>query len=170
MAAVKIGALVFLAAVLQASVLNGVDILGGAPDLALVTLVAVALCRGPVAGAGAGFATGLLLDTAGLEALGVTSLLLTLLGYWLGRYGELRRGGPPAVWPVVAAATVGYALGALALRFVLGEPAPAYEVLVATLLQTVAVNLLLSFPVYALVRRLLPPERPARTQGAGAYG
>ena len=31
---------------------------------------------------------GLLLDTANLGTLGFTSLLLTLAGFWIGRYGE----------------------------------------------------------------------------------
>ncbi len=168
MTAVRVVPLVFLAAVLQASVLSGVDILGGTPDLALVVVVSVALCRGSVAGAGTGFFTGLLLDTASLETLGTTSLLLTLVGYWVGRYGETR--ARASTWPAVVLATAGYALGALALRFVLGKPASAYQVLVATLVQTVALNLILVWPVHALVRRLVPPPREAQAEGVGAYG
>jgi len=171
-AAVKIGGLVFVAAVLQASVFSGVEILGGTPDLVLVTLAAIALARGSVAGASAGFAGGLLLDTANLEILGLTSLLLTLTGYWIGRYGETTgRQSRHAPYLAVALATLAYALGALALRFVLGEPAPAREVLVETLLQTIALNLALVWPVRALVRRLLPlSERTAPMQGVGALG
>jgi rod shape-determining protein MreD len=156
-AALKVGLLVLVAAVLQASVFNGVSILGGTPDLLLVVVTLIALCRGATVGAGAGFAAGLLLDTATLGALGLSSLLLTLVGYWAGRYAETARGGASATVSV-ALATAGYALGALALRFVLGEPAPAYEVLVATLLQTVALNLLVLWPARVVVRRWLPPR------------
>ena len=47
----KIVVLVFLGAILQVAVFSDVRILGGEPDLLLVTLVAVALLRGSVAGA-----------------------------------------------------------------------------------------------------------------------
>ena len=86
--ALKVGVIVFLAAILQVSVFSSVDILRGTPDLLLVTLVAVALLRGSVVGAAAGFWGGLAIDTANLATLGLTSLLLTLVGYWVGRYGE----------------------------------------------------------------------------------
>ena len=84
----KSGALVFVAAILQVSVFSDVTILNGTPDLLLVTIICIALLRGPVVGAAAGFWGGLLIDTANLGTLGVTSLLLTVAGYWIGRYGE----------------------------------------------------------------------------------
>lgn len=147
-------------------------VLGGAPDLLLVTLVAVSLLRGSVAGAAAGFFAGLIVDTANLEILGVTSLLLTLAGYWIGRYGETTgRDRTHAPFLAVAVVTVLYALGALALRFMLDEPAPARLVLLETLFQSIALNLILTWPVYWLVRRLLPPRpRTVRAEGAPALG
>jgi len=51
--------------------------------------------------------------------------------------------------------TVLYQLGALVLHFVLGEPAPGREVLLVSLVPTIVLNLLLTVPVYRLVRRLL---------------
>ncbi len=51
-------------------------------------VVGVALLRGPVFGACAGFWAGLVLDTATLGTLGLTSLLLTLAGYWAGASGR----------------------------------------------------------------------------------
>ena len=71
-------------------------------------------------------APGLLIDTANLDTLGFTSLLLTLAGFWTGRYGETTaRDRFHAPFLSVAVITVLYALGTLALNFVLGEPAPA---------------------------------------------
>jgi rod shape-determining protein MreD len=156
--ALKVGALVFLAAILQVSVFSSVDILRGTPDLLLVTLVAVALLRGSVVGAAAGFWGGLVIDTANLATLGLTSLLLTLVGYWVGRYGETtghERSHAPFL--SVAVVTLLYAVGALILHFVLGESAPARVVLLDTLFQRIGLNLILTLPVYVLVRRLLPP-------------
>lgn len=172
MTALKVALLLFVAAVLQASVISGVVVLGGTPDLLLVTVVSVALLRGSTAGAVAGFVAGLLIDVASLATLGLTSLLLTLAGYWTGRYGETTgRDRSHAPYLAVVVISFLYLVGALALRFVLGEPAPARVVLLETLLQGLALNLVLTLPVYGLARRLLPlRERLSRVQGVGALG
>ena len=155
---VKAAALVFFAAVLQASLVSELTIARGTPDLLLVSLVALALLRGSIFGAVAGFGAGLLLDTATLEMLGVTSLLLTVAGYWIGRYGETTgRDRPHAPFLSVAVVTGLYAVGSLILRYLLGQTAPAQIVLVDALLPSVLMNLLITAPVYALVRRLLRP-------------
>ena len=84
----KAAALFFVAAIIQVSILTQIHVFGGVPDVLLVTLVAVALLRGAVVGAAAGFFAGLLVDTASFGQLGLTSLMLTVAGYWIGRYGE----------------------------------------------------------------------------------
>ena len=57
-------------------------------------------------------ATGLLLDTATLGTLGFTSLLLTVAGFWIGRYGETTaRDRFHAPYLSVAVVTVLYAYG-----------------------------------------------------------
>jgi rod shape-determining protein MreD len=152
----KAGAVLFLAAVLQVTILAAVDPFGGTPDLLLLTLVAVALLRGPLYGAGGGFFAGLIVDTAMLETLGFTSLLLTVAGYWIGRYGETT-GRDRAHAPLlsVLVVTVLYAVGAYVLHFVLGDAVSARLVLLDSLPPTVLLNLLLAAPVYALCRRLL---------------
>jgi rod shape-determining protein MreD len=157
--AVKAAVLVFLVAILQASIFNDVVILGATPNLVLVTLAAVALLRGSVFGAAAGFFAGLVLDIANLETLGLSSLLFTLAGYWIGRYGETTgRDRAHAPFLSIAVVTFLYAVGELMLRFVLGEPAPARTVLLDTIFQTIALNLLVTAPVYWLCRRLFRPE------------
>src|SRR5437763_17137707 len=88
MDALKAAVLLFLAVIVQVSILGGYSPLGGTPDLLLVVLLSIALLRGSVFGALAGFGAGLLLDTANLGTLGFTSLLLTVAGFWIGRYGE----------------------------------------------------------------------------------
>ena len=152
----KMLVLVFAAVVLQSAIVGSIDIAGGTPDLLLVTLVAVSLLRGAIWGAAAGFAAGLLLDTANLARIGETSLLLTVAGYWIGRYGETTgRDRTHAPLLSVAVVTVLYSVGALALHVVLGDPVDAGTVLVGSLIPGVLLNLLLAFPVYALVRRVL---------------
>jgi rod shape-determining protein MreD len=152
----KVALAIFVAAIVQTSILNPVELAGGTPDLLLVTLVAVALLRGPLYGAGAGFFGGLIVDTALLETLGLTSLLLTLAGYWIGRYGETTgrdRSHAPLLSVVVI--TILYAAAAVALHFMLGNAVSARLVLVESLLPTVVLNALLAVPVYALARTFL---------------
>ena len=168
----KLGVVVFLAAILQTSVFSTVSILGGTPDVLFVTLVVVSLLRGSVAGAAAGFFAGLLVDTATLGTLGFTSLLLTLVGYWVGRYGETTgRDRSHAPFLAVAVVTVLYAVGALTLHFMIGDPAPARHVLVETLFQGIALNLLVTIPIFALLRRVLrPADRAERIEGVRLLG
>ena len=169
---VKAAGLVFVAAILQASVFSSVTILNGTPDLLLVTIICVALLRGPIIGAAAGFWGGLLLDVANLATLGVTSLLLLIAGYWTGRYGETTgRDRAHAPFLSVAVITFLYALGSLAFNYVLGEPAPARTVLWATLFQGIALNLILTWPVYKLASLILrQPDRRERVQRIHALG
>ena len=155
--ALKVVVLMFLAAILQVTIFGQIDILGGYPDVVLLTLVAVALLRGSIYGAAAGFLVGLIVDTANLATLGVTSLLLTIAGYWIGRYGETT-GRDRAHAPVlsIAVTTLAYQIAALVLRYMLGQNAPGGEIF-SGLAPTVLLNLILALPVYALTRRLLRP-------------
>jgi rod shape-determining protein MreD len=154
----KATVLLFFVAVVQVSLLTSVDVFGGMPNLLLVTIVAVALLRGSVFGAMGGFFGGLLLDTANLETLGLTSLVLTVGGYWIGRYGETTgRDRTHAPFVSVAVVTVLYAFGVLVLHFMIGDPVSGRRILVESLVPTVAFNLILTAPVYWVVTKLLPP-------------
>ncbi len=156
MDALKAFGVLFVAALLQLSVLTQYSPFRNS-SIVLVALLSIALLRGSVFGAAAGFLTGLLLDTATLGTLGVTSLLLTIGGFWIGRYGETTaRDRFHVPFLSVAVVTGMYAFGQLALQFVLGEPAPA-GLVVRGLPSGLLLNLLMTLPVYALVRRLFPP-------------
>ena len=154
---VKVAVILFVAAVMQVSVFSQAHVLGGVPDLLLVTLVSVALLRGSVAGALGGFFAGILVDSATLGELGLTALVLTLAGYWIGRYGETTgRDRAHAPFLSIAVITVLYAFGLLLVHFVLGESAPAGAVM-RGLVPATLMNLVLIAPVYAVVRRLVRP-------------
>jgi rod shape-determining protein MreD len=156
---VKAAALLFVAAIVQVSVFSDVHVFGAVPDVLLVSLVALSLLRGSVVGAVGGFFAGLLVDTATLGMLGLSSLVLTLAGYWIGRYGETTgRDRAHAPFLSVAVVTVLYELGLLVVHFVLGESAPAGAV-VRSLVPAIVLNLIITAPIYALVRRLLRPAQ-----------
>jgi len=154
---VKAAALLFVAAIAQVSIFSELHVFGAVPDVLLVSLVALSLLRGSIAGAVGGFFAGLLVDTATLGMLGLSSLVLTLAGYWIGRYGETTgRDRAHAPFLSVAVVTLLYELGLLVVHFVLGESAPAGAV-VRSLVPAIVLNLIITAPVYALVRRLLRP-------------
>jgi rod shape-determining protein MreD len=146
-----VAALVFVAALLQVTLVASLDLAGGAADLLLLTLLAVALVRGAVVGALAGFFGGLLVDVMTLDTLGVSSLLYSLAGYWAGRYGETTgrdRAHAPLLAVLVGTVAISYA--GYGLHFLLGEELSARRALFATLLPTLALNLILARPVFAL--------------------
>jgi len=163
----KAALLLFLAVVVQATIVGSLHVLRGTADLVLVLLLVIALLRGSIFGAVAGFWAGFLLDTAYLGTLGVSSLLLTLAGYWIGRYGETTgRDRAHAPFVSVAVVTFLFAVGELALHFLLGEAVEARAALVDSMPATLALNLLLTVPVYAVVRRLLADTRDSGMRSA----
>ncbi|MBD0330916.1 MAG: rod shape-determining protein MreD [Thermoleophilia bacterium] len=158
--AAKGAVLVLTAALLQVTVFASFALTAGTPNVLLLTVAALALLRGPIFGATAGFFGGLVADVATLETLGLTSLVLTVAGYWLGRYGETT-GRDRAHAPVLAVfvATALYAVGTFSLLFVLGDVVSGRE-LVRALLPSLVLNTLAAVPVHALCRRLLAPAPP----------
>ena len=153
---VKAALILFVVALLQLAVLTEYSAFRTA-SIVLVALLSLALLRGSVFGAVAGFGVGLMLDTATLGTLGVTSLLLTVGGFWIGRYGETTaRDRFHSPFLSVAVVTVLFSFGQLALQFLLGEPAPA-GLVAHGLPLGLLLNLLLTLPVYTLVRKLFPP-------------
>ncbi|HYM64774.1 MAG TPA: rod shape-determining protein MreD [Gaiellaceae bacterium] len=153
----KAAGLLLAAALLQVSVLWTIEVSNGHPDLLLVYVVVLALVRGPLLGAVAGFWAGLFFDVATFSTLGISSLLLTLAGYWSGRLGSIMSTSSPHP-PLIAVgfATVAVALGSTFLHFVLGSTVGMSELLGRVLLPTLALNLLLAYPVHRLVCRLFP--------------
>ena len=166
LAIAKAAVLFFVVAILQVTIVSSIGILGGSPDLVLVTLVAVSLTQGSIFGAVSGFWAGLLLDIARLGTLGFTSLLLTLAGFWIGRYGETT-GRDRAHAPLlsVAVVTVLYAVGSLVMHFLLREPALGAGRSRRRAPGDVALNLLLTFPVFCA--RQAPVRRRQPAAGGG---
>jgi rod shape-determining protein MreD len=163
--ALRVAPLVFFAAVVQVGALSGARALGAEPDLLLVTIVVVGLVAGSITGAAAGFAGGVLIDVMTLGVLGTTSILLTLAGYWSGRYGETTGRGRAYAAPLAAfAISVAAGIGGVALHFMLGQQVSAREALI-TLLPSALVAALLALPLHRLCRALLRPAHryePAR--------
>ena len=157
----RLALLGLLASILQLTAASQVSIFGVPLDLSPLIVASVGFLCGSVPGAVFGFAFGLFADTALMQTLGVTSLVLTTVGYAAGRVRELRdpaHGLAPVA--VGAAATAGAALSLALLQFLLGVEAPVSAQVVRQILMTIVLNTLLALPVYALCRRALLPFLP----------
>ncbi len=153
------GALVFTAALVQVVFVSTVLVGGGTPDVLLVVVVALGLLRGSVPGAVVGFAGGVVVDVVTLGTLGVTSLVLTLAGFWAGRYAETS-GRDRRYAPIVAVGSITLLTGAFGyvLHYLLAEDVVARHALVSALAPAFLLNLLLALPVHRLVRRVVGEE------------
>jgi rod shape-determining protein MreD len=155
---VRTGLLVLLAVIIQVAGIQSMPLLGGTVDLIPLFVAAVAIYAGSISGALVGFATGLLLDVAIGQTLGLSSLVLTALGYGVGRYRDLRdpsHGLLPI--PVAAAATAGYLSAVAAVSFMLEIGASVSLLVLRQAIITVLLNVAVALPFFALVRRILRP-------------
>lgn len=149
-------AAVFVAAMLQIVIVSSFVVAGGAPDLLLVVVVALGLLRGSTVGAVLGFFGGLLVDIVTLGTLGISSLVLTLAGFWSGRYAETTgRGRALAPLAAVGVITVLAGLSGLVLHYMLGEDVDARHSLLTALVPALVLNLLLALPVHRVLRAIV---------------
>ena len=152
-------AVVFVAALVQVVVVSSMLVGGGSPDLLLVAVVALGLLRGSIPGAVFGFLGGVVVDLVTLGTLGVTSLVLTLAGFWAGRYGETTGRGRRFA-PVIAVGAITLLAGAFGyvLQYLLDEEVVARHALVNALAPAFVLNLILALPVHRLARRIVGEE------------
>ena len=161
-------ALITLAVVLQASVLDAFAWDGVVPDLALLVVVGAALVRGGEFGMIIGFAAGVVLDLAppADHLAGRWALALLVVGYVAGRVRQDARPGLPptpttVIATVAACSFVGSSIFALT-GLVLRDPA----VDVGELLRVIAISLVwdvllapLVLPAVMAAFRRLEPAR-----------
>ncbi len=153
--------MVIVAVVLEVSVMPYINVVDGIPDLIAPTVVVIAMLRGSLVGAVAGFGAGLLVElTSPVGTLGVLALLYLAVGAWCGRYCEREESASllaPLLLSVVA--TFAVQLGYAVFQLLLGNSMPASEFVAQLLLPTVALTALLSPPVLLIGRRLLGAPR-----------
>ena len=156
---VRVGLILLLGLVLQLSALGQIRLLGGHTDLIPLVVAAVAYYAGSISGSAAGFTMGFLLDLAAGQTMGASSLVLTAVGYGVGRYRELR---DPAhgLLPIAvgAAATAGWVTAFAAVSFMLDVGATVSPLVIREMLVTVLLGAVLAYPVFAGVRRVLRPS------------
>ena len=147
--------------ILQLTTVSQVAIFGVPADLSPLLVATVGLLCGSIAGASFGFGLGLFMDTLLAQTLGLTSLVLLVVGYAAGRLRELRDPAHGLVPVAVgAAATAVATIGFAVLQFLLGVDAPVSLLLIRQILMTIVLNTLLALPVYLACRRVLAPFLP----------
>ncbi|MEX0993725.1 MAG: rod shape-determining protein MreD [Solirubrobacterales bacterium] len=154
----RVAALVIVTVVVQISVVTQVTFWGAYLDLLPLVALSVGLLAGPITGASVGFALGLVADMALFQTLGVSSLLLTGVGYQAGRYRELRDASHkmvPAIGGFVV--TLAYATAFSIVQFLLGVDSDVSSTVIRTILVGALLNALIATPVFKLVRLVLRP-------------
>jgi rod shape-determining protein MreD len=174
----RLGAAVLLTVVLQVAGVATLHVFGASPDIVPLLIGAIGLLGGSVPAALVGFSCGLLLDLTLGQPLGASSLVLTAVGYGVGRYREVRdpaHGLLPI--PVGAAATAGYVFGFAALSFMLEVRGPVSPSVIREMIITILLNALLALLVFPLIRRFMRPalievreRRRSTTAATGPLG
>lgn len=158
--------LLFLAVLIEVTVLAPLDLPGSTPSLVLVVVVILAGQFGATTGAVAGFAGGLLLDIAPPAAgtIGVSALLLTVVGYAAGRFAET---DDRPWWSLAIVAAIAAPLVVLAGAIIgglLGDPRVRWDEVVGLVLTSsgyaLALGLLLALPIRRLCRWVVPEAYP----------
>lgn len=167
--AARIAGLMLLGVVLQLAFFSRISIFGTTPDVTPVLVLCLGLLGGSLAGAVAGFSTGLMIDTFQYQTLGATSLALILVGYAAGRY---REGLGVNSWLTIAILGAGLTIVAVAafsmIELMLGVEAELSALIVRDTLLKALYNLILTTPIYLALRRPLrealiddTPHRPS---------
>jgi rod shape-determining protein MreD len=185
-------AAVAVAVIVQLTIVDRIAFPGGTgPDLVLLTVAALALAGGPLAGALTGFWAGLAMDVAppGSHFVGQDALVFCLVGYVCGLVAEVPSGdgsaeqGHTALFEIIvtaAGAVFGEALSAL-LGVMLSDPRVSWPAVKHVLPVAAVYDVLLApfvlFAVAAVLRLAGRPGRrdqaawvgiPARTAASGA--
>lgn len=147
-----------LGVLLQIAVVAQFRPFGVVPDFIPVLVVSTGMLGGATVGASVGFCAGFLIDLTLVQTMGVSSLLLTIGGYFAGRLRELYDPVHPLTNPAVgAAANVFFTVGFGVLQFSLGQPAPEPISMLWQVLMSAIFGALLAPLVFRLARWAMLP-------------
>jgi len=155
--------LIVIAVIVEVTVLAPLDFPGATPSLVLVVVAALAFAFGPTTGAACGFAAGLFLNLAPptTATLGISSLILTVIGYALGRVFDSDTRPLMLITLLTSGAAALSILAGAALGGLLGNPRIVWgdvPVLILTAALYAAILALLVIPVVNRLSRAFVPE------------
>jgi rod shape-determining protein MreD len=154
----RLVAITILTVVIETAGLSGIRVLGGNADLVPLVVGATALWSGCIVGAAVGFSVGLLLDMLLGQQVGASSLVLTPIGYMVGRYSEQNEPSHGLLpIPVAAATTAAYLTGIAIVSFLLAFDAHLSIYAFRDMFLAILLNSALALPTFWLIRRILRP-------------
>ena len=156
--ALRIALIVVITIVLQISFFSYLTLFGTTPNVVPLMVVSLGLLGGVMVGAVCGFGTGLLLDSALLQTLGVSSLVLLGAGYLAGRFREGAEVSNSLIPPLlVGVLTTAAAAGFAAIQLMLGVETTVSLLVLREIFIQGLLAVLLAIPIYPLIRRILRP-------------
>jgi len=146
--------LLLCAAALQSSVVAGLDLAGGRPDVVLLVVLSWAILRGPSEGVVAGVLGGLALDSLSGAPFGLHTAILGLIGFSSGLgEGNLYRGSLPLFLGLAVLATLVYHVAVALGLGLLGQTPPGLGRFAQVAAPGALLNAALMPAVFWLVRR-----------------
>lgn len=120
---------VFVAVIVQFTLLSRLGLPGATPDLVIVTVVALALTMGPVQGASAGFYAGVLVDVAppADTLLGVNAMVYIAIGFITGFVIDPRDRTVPLMIGMVGLSAGAATIAVAAVDTLLGSSRVSWE-------------------------------------------
>lgn len=158
-----IGSAIFLAVILELTLLSRLGLPGATPDLVVVTIVALALAYGPLPGAIAGFSAGILMGlTPPFDGvLGVQALLFTIIGLVTGAVVDPRDRSVPVIMGMVGLSCGGAVLLNALFLAVLSSERVVWDIVPGLALTSALYGLILAplvVPGIGRIVRSLTPE------------
>jgi rod shape-determining protein MreD len=154
-----IGTCVFLAVLFELTLLSRLGIPGATPDLVVVTVVAIAFAMGPLQGAMAGFAAGVLIDLSPSSdtLVGVNAIIYLVIGFVAGFWVDPRDRTLPIMIGITALSTGAAALGTAIVDTALGSDRVNWAEVPWITLSSALYGVLLSALVIPLIDRISRP-------------
>lgn len=148
------GTAVLMAVLVQVTLLSRLGIPGATPDLVVVTVVAIGLAMGSIAGGVAGLGAAIVLALAapvpGL--LGVHALVYVVIGYLAGMVIDPRDRSIWLIMGLVGLSTAGAVLATATLSAMLGSERVTWDTVPALTLSSALYGVLLAPIVVPLIR------------------
>lgn len=157
-----IGTCVFIAVLVELTLLSRLGIPGATPDLVVVTVVAISFALGPVQGATSGFAAGVLLDLSPSSdtLIGVNAIIYLVIGFVAGFWIDPRDRTLPIMMGITALSTSAAALGTAIVDTALGGNRVNWAEVPWITLSSALYGVLLSALIIPLIARISRPFVP----------
>ncbi len=157
-----VGTCVFIAVLIELTLLSRLGIPGATPDLVVVTVVAIAFAMGALQGAIAGFAAGVLLDLSPSSdtLVGVNAIIYLIIGFIAGFWVDPRDRTLPIMIGITALSTGAAALGTAIVDTALGGDRVNWAEVPWITLSSAFYGVLLSALIIPLVARISRPFLP----------